>query len=55
MRGVRQGATLLTLRGIQSVRSAAGEATSTERVVQSSGEIGIASGAPETIYARKVR
>lgn len=54
MRGVRQAVTLLQLRGVHPVRAFAGDVTSTEGLVLSSGEIGIASGAPTEIYARKV-
>lgn len=54
MRGIRQALACAQLRGAYPVRGFAGAVASTERVVTESGEIGIASGAPEKIYERKV-
>ncbi|CAL8469689.1 g9230 [Coccomyxa elongata] len=54
IRGVRQAVSLLQLRGVHPVRAFAGDIASTEGVVLSSGEIGIASGTPGEIFERKV-
>jgi hypothetical protein len=54
MRGIRQAASIFHSRSLYPTRRFAGEIASRETVVKESGEVGIASGAPETIYARKV-
>ena len=55
MKALRQTTRLLRHRPLQQVRAAHEDSTATDTVHRVDGEIGIASGAPESIYKRQVR